>query len=75
DEWVVYQEGELSNIRPLSELTSNCGFGDNAAMLCGTFGAIGGVRPASRYRMELEDPVLGRKIQLNYSVTTLPIVE
>ena len=74
-EWVVYQEGELSNIRPLSELTSNSGFGDNAAMLCGTFGAIGGVRPASRYRMELEDPVLGRKIQLNYSVTTLPIVE
>ena len=75
DEWVVYQEGELSNIRPLSELTSNSGFGDNAAMLCGTLGAIGGVRPASRYKMELDDPVLGRKIQLNYSVTTLPIVE
>lgn len=74
-EWVVYQEGELSNIRPLSELVSNCGFGDNAAMLCGTLGAIGGVRSASRYKMELVDPVLDRKIQLNYSVMDLPIVE
>ncbi|PCI02469.1 MAG: hypothetical protein COB78_13205 [Hyphomicrobiales bacterium] len=73
--WGLYQEGELSNIRPLSELISNSGFGDNAAMLCGTLGAIGGVRPASRYRMELVDPVLDRKIQLNYSVTKLPIVE
>lgn len=75
DKWKLYQQGALSSIRPLSELISNSGFGDNSAMLCGTFGAIGGVRPAMRYRMELEDPVLNRKIQLNYSVTKLPIVE
>lgn len=73
--WDLYQEGDLSNIRPLSELINNSGFGDNAAMLCGTLGAIGGVQPATRYRMELEDPVLNRIIQLNYSVTKLPIVE
>ena len=74
-EWNLYQDGALSNIRPLSELIGKSGFGDNAAMLCGTLGAIGGVRPASRYKMELVDPVLDRTIRLNYSVTKLPIVE
>ena len=72
--WTLYQEGPLSNIRPLAELISASGFGDNAAMLCGTLGAIGGVRPARDYRMELEDPILGRKITMAYSVTPLPIV-
>ncbi|MFK5979851.1 MAG: DUF2848 domain-containing protein [Rhizobiaceae bacterium] len=75
DKWNLYQEGTLSNIRPLTELINSSGFGDNAAMLCGTLGAIGGVRPASRYRMELMDPVLNRNILLNYSVKKLPIVE
>ncbi len=72
--WTLYQEGPLSNIRPLAELSGASDFGDNAAMLCGTLGAIGGVRPAKHYRMELEDPVLGRKITLSYDVTPLPIV-
>lgn len=72
--WVVYQEGRLSNIQPLAELIGASGFGDNAAMLCGTLGAIGGVRPAQQYRMTLEDPVLGKRITMAYAVTPLPIV-
>ncbi len=72
--WTLYQEGPLSSIRPLADLISASDFGNNAAMLCGTLGAIGGVRPARHYRMELEDPVLGRKIAMAYSVTSLPIV-
>lgn len=73
-EWTLYQEGPLSNIRPLSDLVTDSGFGENSGMLCGTLGAIGSVRPARQYRMELEDPLLGRKITMAYSVTPLPIV-
>lgn len=73
-EWTLYQEGPLSNIRPLAELIGASGFGDNAGMLCGTLGAIGSVRPAQHYRMELDDPILSRKITLEYKVKPLPIV-
>ena len=73
-EWVNYQQGQLSNIRPLAELMSASGFGEGSAMLCGTLGAIGGVRPASEYRMELEDSKRNRRITLDYTVRKLPIV-
>lgn len=73
-EWVTYQEGTLAAIRPLAELMDGSSFGDNTAMLCGTLGAKGGVRPAAEYRMELVDPARDRKITLDYSVRTLPIV-
>ena len=72
--WISYQKGSLSNIRPLAELMQSSGFGDGSAMLCGTLGAIGRVRPANDYRMTLEDAKRNRRIILNYSVRTLPIV-
>lgn len=71
---VLYQEGTLSGIRPLAELCEGAGFGDAMAMLCGTFPAIGGVRAASAYRMEMSDPTNGKAIALSYGVSTLPIV-
>ena len=37
-------------------------------------GAIGGVRPATRFEMELEDPVLGRRLRHAYDVEVLPVV-
>ena len=43
-------------------------------MFCGTLGAIGGVRPGSRFEMELEDPVLGRRLAHAYDVESLPVV-
>lgn len=73
-EWVTYQEGSLAAIRPLAELLSGSGLSGNAAMLCGTLGARGGVRPAARYRMVLSDPARGADIRLDYAVRTLPIV-
>lgn len=73
-EWVVYQQGALSALRLLEDLMSGAGFSDKSAMLCGTLGAIGGVRAATDYRMELEDPVLGKTIKLGYSVLQLPII-
>ena len=44
-------------------------------MFCGTFPAIGGIRPARRFVGELEDPVLGRKLRIAYDIETLPVVE
>ena len=44
-----------------------------AAMFCGTLAAKGGIRPASVFRIELEDPVLKRRLQHEYRVTVLPV--
>jgi len=71
---VLYQEGTLAHIRPLSELCTGAGFTDGMAILCGKFTAIGGVRPATHYRMEASDPHTGKSISLSYSVSTLPVV-
>lgn len=71
---VLYQEGQLSGIRPLAELCDGAGFDDGTAMLCGTFAAIGGVRPAKAYRMALSDPTNGKTMTLSYDVSTLPII-
>jgi hypothetical protein len=76
---VLYQEGPLSNIRTPRELIAGWRKGDDklpagAAMFCGTLPAIGGIRPAPRFEMELDDPVLGRKLTHGYHVQSLPIV-
>ncbi|MBU2960294.1 DUF2848 domain-containing protein [Citreicella sp. C3M06] len=73
-DWVTYQDGTLAAIRPLAELMAGTEFADGTAMLCGTLGAIGGVRPAAEYRMMLHDPARERSITLEYSARTLPIV-
>jgi hypothetical protein len=71
---VLYQDGTLAGIRPLAQLCNGAGFTDGTAMLCGTFAAIGGVRPAGRYRMEVSDPTNGKEIALSYVVVALPII-
>jgi hypothetical protein len=42
-------------------------------MFCGTLAAKGGIRPATTFRMELEDPVLKRKLQHEYRIHMLPV--
>jgi hypothetical protein len=73
--WTLYQEGTLASIRPLSELIGAGGLGDDEAMLCGTLSAIGGVRPATRFRMELRDPATGMTISHEYEVQVLSVVK
>lgn len=73
-QWVSYQEGTLASIQPLQTLINAAPLSEDAAMLCGTLGAIGGVRPARHYHMSLEDPVLSRSIHLEYRVDELPVV-
>ena len=41
-------------------------------MFCGTLAVIGGIRPMEAFVVELEDPVLGRKISHQYTIQTLP---
>lgn len=43
-------------------------------MTCGTLAAIGGIRPALEFRMELADAVLGRAISHSYRSIELPVV-
>jgi Protein of unknown function (DUF2848) len=75
---VLYQEGTLDRMLGVEELILR-GFGpaglpDGYAMFGGTFAAIGGIRPASRFEFELEDPVLKRRIGHAYDVIELPIL-
>ena len=76
---VPYQEGLLAKIRAPRELIAGWHNGDKrlpagVAMFCGTMPAIGGIRSSSRFDMEIEDPVLGRKLSHSYTVQALPIV-
>jgi hypothetical protein len=43
-------------------------------MFCGTLPALGPVQPGERFEMELEDPVLGRRLVHSYHVQSLPVV-
>lgn len=73
--WTPYQDGPVSGLRRPDELADLAGgLPAGTAMLCGTLAAVGGVRPAQGFRMELHDPVLGRTITHEYAVAPLPIV-
>jgi len=73
----LYQEGTLDSMLSVAELIAR-GFEDGklpdgCAMFGGTFAAKGGIRPASRFEFELEDPVLKRSIHHAYDVIELPV--
>ena len=74
---VLYQEGPLASLRPPLELIAGFTGGvetlpEGTGMICGTVGAIGGIRPAPSFAMELFDPVLGRTIEHAYRIELLP---
>ena len=75
---VLYQEGALAGMRTPADLLSRHDGGKalrpGTVMFCGTVGAIGGIRPADRFEMELVDPVRGRSIRHGYDVVSLPVV-
>jgi Protein of unknown function (DUF2848) len=77
-ERVLYQEGTLDAMLPVKELIERqfgkSGLPDGCAMFGGTFAAKGGIRSASRFEYELEDPVLKRSIRHAYDVIELPIL-
>jgi hypothetical protein len=76
-ERVPYQEGALAALRTPADLIGRRPEGallPGTVMFGGTLSAIGGIRPASRFEMELEDPVLGRRMACAYDVDCLPVV-
>jgi hypothetical protein len=77
----LYQEGAVAAMRPLPELFRLYGEGlhgegdslpAGTAMFCGTLAVHGGITPAETFEMELDDPVLKRKLTHGYRVQTLP---
>ena len=73
---VTYQEGTLAGMRTPADLIARYGkaLAPNTVMFCGTLAAIGGIRPASRFEIELTDPVLNRTLKHAYDIDVLPVV-
>jgi len=70
----LYQEGSVTTMRSPEDLLSRYGeLPAGHAMFCGTLAAKGGIRGGARFRMELEDPVRGRKLSHEYAVKVLPV--
>ncbi len=72
----LYQEGPVTNMRSPEELIRLYTGGDRlssgTAMFCGTFAVHGAISYSGTFDMELEDPVLGRKLTHGYSIVSLP---
>jgi hypothetical protein len=75
---VLYQEGPAAGIRSPDDLIRRYTNADTlpagTAMFCGTLGARGGVRPATKFAMEIEDPVRRRSLRHAYSIEALPVI-
>lgn len=70
----LYQEGPVTAMRAPEELMQKYGgLRPSTAMFCGTLAAQGGIRPANRFRIELDDPVLKRKLAHEYTIKVLPV--
>ena len=74
----LYQQGAVSGLLAPEDLIrgycANGSLPDGSAMFGGTMPAIGGIRMATRFEGELEDPVLRRSIRFGYDIKVLPIV-
>ena len=72
----LYQEGSVANMRAPEDLIRRYTGGDRlapgTAMFCGTFAVHGGISHSVQFDMELEDPVLGRKLTHSYKIVSLP---
>jgi hypothetical protein len=75
---VLYQEGRLDGMLGVDDLIAR-GFDggklpDGCAVFGGTFAAKGGIRSATRFEFEIDDPVLKRSIRHGYDVIELPVL-
>ena len=72
----LYQEGPVTNMRSPEELIKLYTGVDTlpvgTAMFCGTFAVHGEISYSGTFDMELEDPVLGRKLTHSYKIVQLP---
>jgi hypothetical protein len=81
--WIADTDGDVADVRyqddvcaslvaPL-DLLSGYPYGrpQRFVMLTGTVAVIGDIRPSTRFRAELHDPLLRRSIHLDYRITSL----
>jgi hypothetical protein len=77
-ETMLYQEGKLASLRPPADLidkwTSGGSLKPGTVMFGGTLGAIGGIRSAQRFAMEIADPATERTLRHSYGITALPVI-
>ncbi|MEO1198599.1 MAG: DUF2848 domain-containing protein [Pseudomonadota bacterium] len=78
-ERVLYQDGSVGGLLSPTELLEAFAqdggeMRDGTLMFGGTCGAIGDVRYAPRFELELTDPVLNRRIAHGYDVIPVPIL-
>jgi hypothetical protein len=77
-ERLLYQDSSISTLRTPRDLIRKQADADmlpaGTVMFCGTPGAIGGIRPATRFEIELRDPVLDRSLTHSYDIEVLPVV-
>jgi hypothetical protein len=76
-EKTLYQEGAVTAMIDPMDLaaqyaTEYAPLAIGQAMFCGTLPVIGKLTGAPRFEIELEDPVLGRKVSHGYDVSSLP---
>ena len=69
----LYQEGPVSAMRAPEDLMGRYPLKPGWAMFGGTLAAKGGIRPAGHFTMELEDPVLRRRLRHEYRIQVLPV--
>jgi hypothetical protein len=74
----LYQTGTLASILSADDLLlryANDGepLGIGGALFSGTIATVHQIGPADEFEMELNDPVLGRRISHRYRIETLPV--
>ena len=69
----LYQEGPVTAMRSPEDLMSRYPLKPGYAMFCGTLAAKDGIRGGERFTMELEDPVLKRKLSHEYRIHVLSV--
>jgi hypothetical protein len=70
----LYQEGSVSRMMHPGGLITNYGsFAPGTVMFSGTLPVTGGLRWADTFEIELEDPVLSRRIAHSYDIRPLPV--
>ena len=75
EDWQIYQDGGVNELIDPAALTDLIGeASDRFLMLCGTISVIGGIRPALQFKMQMEDPILDRRIEHIYAANQLPII-
>lgn len=75
---VLYQEGRVAEFMDLDQIVAGIPFTQRPGtfvVFCGTLPALGGIRPAHRFRAELRDPSDGTAVSLAYTTVSAALLD